>query len=92
MPSPDRPYYLTGKICYIEIPASDISVSAAFYQRAFGWQIRRRGDGSVAFDDPVGAVSGSWVTDRLPTTSPGMMVHIMGRRRPSGRGRRCRRG
>ena len=40
-----------GKICYIEIPATDISRSAHFYARSFGWNIRRRGDGATAFDD-----------------------------------------
>jgi len=35
--------------------------SEAFYRKVFGWNIRIRGDGSVAFDDAVGEVSGSWV-------------------------------
>ena len=42
------PRYRTGKLCYIEIPAADVAASAEFYQRAFGWKIRRRGDGAVA--------------------------------------------
>ena len=29
-----------GKICYIEIPATDIARSADFYSRDFGWHIR----------------------------------------------------
>ncbi|TMB84238.1 MAG: VOC family protein [Chloroflexi bacterium] len=37
-PTPS-PNYRTGKICYIEIPAIDISQSAQFYQRAFGWRL-----------------------------------------------------
>jgi len=72
-----RPTYRTGKICYIEIPATDIRQSAEFYQRAFGWQIRQRGDGSTAFDDTVSAVSGVWVLGRLPAAEPGLMVYIM---------------
>ena len=43
-----------GKICYIEIPATAVSQSADFYHNVFGWNIRRRGDGSTAFDDGVG--------------------------------------
>jgi hypothetical protein len=71
------PTLKSGKICYIEIPAIDIARSAAFYQRSFGWSIRQRGDGSTAFDDAVGEVSGSWVLGRPPATAPGLMVYIM---------------
>jgi uncharacterized protein len=69
--------YRTGKICYVEIPATDISESAEFYQLVFGWQIRQRDDGSIAFDDTVGQVSGTWITSRPPSTAPGLTVYIM---------------
>ena len=49
-----------GKICYLEIPSRDIEESAAFYHSVFQWQIRTRGNGTVAFDDGVGQVSGTW--------------------------------
>ena len=71
------PTLKNGKICYVEIPATDIARSAAFYQQAFGWSIRTRGDGSTAFDDAVGEVSGSWVLGRPPATAPGLMVYVM---------------
>ena len=74
---PPSPNYRTGKICYIEIPAIDISQSAQFYQRAFGWQIRQRNDGSTAFDDTIGEVSGTWVPGRPPSNVPGLLVYIM---------------
>ena len=48
------PTYANGKICYIELPAKDVTGSADFYQRVFGWNIRKRGDGATAFDDGVG--------------------------------------
>src|SRR5581483_4859315 len=67
----------TGKICYIEIPAIDTSKSAQFYQRVFGWHIRQRDDGSTAFDDTTGQVSGTWVTGRPPSSTPGLIVSIM---------------
>jgi predicted enzyme related to lactoylglutathione lyase len=56
-----------GKICYLEIPADTAQASADFYGRIFGWKVRRRGDGEMAFDDPAG-VSGTWVkaSDRTP--------------------------
>lgn len=69
--------YRTGKICYLELPATDIARSADFYERTFGWQVRRRGDGAVAFDDTVNAVSGTWVLGRPPASEPGLLVYIM---------------
>lgn len=72
-----EPIYRTGKICYIEIPATNIAQSADFYQRAFGWHVRQRGDGSTAFDDTVGGVSGTWVLGRTPDRESGMIVYIM---------------
>ncbi|HEX6821435.1 MAG TPA: VOC family protein [Candidatus Sulfotelmatobacter sp.] len=65
-----------GKICYLQIPTRDIQTSADFYQRVFGWSVRRRGDGSTAFDNGVGEVSGEWVRNRQPA-EPGVLVHIM---------------
>ena len=66
-----------GKVCYIEIPATDIKTSASFYQTVFGWNIRTRGNGSVAFDDGVGEVSGAWVLGRPPMTAVGLLIYIM---------------
>jgi predicted enzyme related to lactoylglutathione lyase len=66
-----------GKVCYIEMPATDIKTSASFYQSVFGWNIRTRGDGSVAFDDGVGEVSGAWVRGRPPMTEVGLLIYIM---------------
>jgi uncharacterized protein len=71
------PTFANGKICYIEMPATDTTRSAEFYRRVFGWNIRKRGDGSLAFDDGVGEVSGTWVTGRPPSTMPGLMIYIM---------------
>src|SRR5438045_2144894 len=71
------PSFANGKICYIEIPAIDVRRSADFYEKVFGWRIRKRGDGATAFDDATGQVSGSWVAGRAPHASPGLMVYIM---------------
>ncbi len=71
------PTFGNGKICYIEIPASDIARSAEFYERVFGWSIRKNSAGRVSFDDGVGEVSGTWVLGRPPSIPPGLMVHIM---------------
>jgi predicted enzyme related to lactoylglutathione lyase len=56
---------INGKICYVEIPVLDIERSAEFDKQVFRWRIRRRNDGSVAFDDTV-EVSGTWVLNRKP--------------------------
>jgi predicted enzyme related to lactoylglutathione lyase len=68
---------MNGKICYVEIPSSDIGRSEAFYRDVFGWKSRKRGDGSTAFDDTAGEVSGSWILGREPAADPGMIVYIM---------------
>lgn len=77
MNEPQRPTLGHGKICYLEIPAIDINQSASFYREVFGWRIRQRGDGQVAFDDGVSEVSGTWVTGRPIIAEPGLLIHIM---------------
>ncbi|HZI58280.1 MAG TPA: VOC family protein [Verrucomicrobiae bacterium] len=71
------PTYENGKICYIQMPTTDIARSAEFYRQVFGWKIRKRGDGSTAFDDGVGQVSGTWVIGRPPSVTPGLLIYIM---------------
>lgn len=66
-----------GKICYLEIPAIDIQTSVNFYRSVFGWNVRARGDGSIAFDDGVGEVSGTWVLHRSAITEVGLLIYIM---------------
>lgn len=67
----------TGKICYLELPATDVEASADFYRTVFGWRIRGRADGALAFDDTVGVVSGTFVTDRAPAGQPGIVTYVM---------------
>jgi predicted enzyme related to lactoylglutathione lyase len=66
-----------GKICYLQIPAVDVACSADFYETVFAWNIRRRADGDIAFDDTTGEVSGRWVTGRPPSAEPGIVVYVM---------------
>jgi predicted enzyme related to lactoylglutathione lyase len=66
-----------GKICYIELPATDPAISARFYSEIFGWKIRERGDGAIAFDDSTGQVSGSFDLNKKATDNPGLIVSIM---------------
>ncbi len=73
----NHPTFRNGKIYYIELPSNDINKSSSFYNKVFGWEIRTRDDGSVAFNDTVNEVSGTWRTDRKPSTEIGLLVHIM---------------
>jgi uncharacterized protein len=66
-----------GKICYLEVPATDVQSSAAFYESVFGWRMRTRGDGATAFDDSTGEVSGAFVLGRPPASEPGVLVYVM---------------
>jgi predicted enzyme related to lactoylglutathione lyase len=72
-----HPTLANGKICYLEIPAIDINASVLFYKEVFGWRTRQRGDGSIAFHDTVGEVSGTWVVGRKAATEPGLLIYIM---------------
>src|SRR5437870_5388738 len=47
------PTKTNGKICYLEIPTTDVNRSSKFYERVFRWNMRKRGDGHLAFDDAV---------------------------------------
>jgi uncharacterized protein len=71
------PASTNGKICYIDMPATDIARSADFYSRVFGWKVRQRGDGATAFDDGVGQVSGTWSVGKPPASQPGLLVYVM---------------
>jgi predicted enzyme related to lactoylglutathione lyase len=70
------PTFANGKICYVEIPAEDVSRSSTFYAAVFGWELRRRGDGATAFDDGV-EVGGAWVTGRPPSREAGVLLYVM---------------
>ena len=65
-----------GKICYLEIPAITGEASADFYSSIFGWNVRKRGDGELAFDDP-GGVSGTWVKESDRTPDEQTRIYIM---------------
>ena len=65
-----------GKICYLEIPANAPEASAKFYSSIFGWKVRTRGDGELAFDD-TGGVSGTWVKESDRTPEEETRIYIM---------------
>src|SRR6266511_1650928 len=65
-----------GKICYLDIPAITAEASAGFYSSIFGWTVRKRGDGELAFDD-TGGVSGTWVKESDRTPDEQTRIYIM---------------
>jgi predicted enzyme related to lactoylglutathione lyase len=77
MSNNSKPTTGNGKICYVELPSRDIAESSTFYKNVFDWPIRKRGDGSIAFDDGVGQVSGTFRSDRHSRSEIGMLFHIM---------------
>jgi uncharacterized protein len=67
---------VSGHIYYILVPTTDVERSATFYREVFGWNIRERGDGSTAFDDASGNVSGSFTTEQQAVDDPGFSIFI----------------
>lgn len=64
------------RFCYVEIPATDIGQSVAFYEKVFGWNIRHRETARPSFDDATGNVSGAWVTGRKISREAGLLPYI----------------
>ena len=71
------PSVSNGKICYLQIPATQIARSVDFYKKVFGWETRQRKDGTIAFSDSVDQVSGTWVLGRPPSLTPGLLIYVM---------------
>jgi predicted enzyme related to lactoylglutathione lyase len=55
-----------GQLCYLQIPALDITTSARFYERLFGWKVDPP---EAGFEAP--ALIGQWITDRAPAPDAG---------------------
>lgn len=68
--------FANGKIWCTEMPAADIGCRWVL-QKGLPWNIRKRGDGSVAFDDTTGEVSGTWVLGRPASRTAGLLLYIM---------------
>lgn len=64
------------RLCYIEVPAADPHRSADFYERVFGWNIRRRHAHRPSFDDATGHVSGAFVAGRPASREAGFLLYI----------------
>ena len=60
-----------GEVCYLQIPALDPMLSAAFYETVFGWRIERP---YPSFESP--GLIGQWVADRAPAPDGGLLFWI----------------
>ncbi len=64
------------RFCYLEIPAVNLSQSVTFYEKVFGWNIRKRDTLRPSFDDATGYISGAWVTGRDISRVAGLLPYI----------------
>jgi uncharacterized glyoxalase superfamily protein PhnB len=64
-----------GQPVYLQIPATDITASARFYERVLGWKVGADGSDS-GFEAP--GLIGQWITDRpaVPHAGPVIWVHV----------------
>ena len=65
-----------GRLSYLQIPAVDVRVSAAFYEKVFGWKIRGGDDNHLSFSDATGDIIGAWVTGRAASPEPGILPYV----------------
>src|SRR5690242_15741137 len=62
-----------GQLCYLQIPALDVTTSARFYERLFGWEVDPP---EAGFEAP--GLIGQWITDRSPAPGAGPVgwIHV----------------
>ena len=65
-----------GGLSYLEIPATDLRQSAAFYENALGWNLDWRGSNDCRFEDGTGHLIGHWVTGRAVSREPGLLPYF----------------
>jgi predicted enzyme related to lactoylglutathione lyase len=72
----DNPLARHGKIAYVEIPARDATVSAAFYEAVFGFSVRQGTPDRVSFEDGPSHLIGAFTRQRTVSDGPGVMPWI----------------
>lgn len=65
-----------GRVMYLLIPSDDPQISADFYAKVFGWRIRTRSDGTLAFEDSHGGMIGAWETGMRVPEDQGFTLFI----------------
>jgi predicted enzyme related to lactoylglutathione lyase len=72
-----NPLARNGKVSYLEIPATDVARSAAFYASVFGWSVRNEGDTRRrGFDDATGEIIGAFVAHVPVAPSAGVLPYV----------------
>ena len=66
----------TGKINYVEIPASDLEVTKRFFNDAFGWTFVDYGPEYVAIDN-AGLDGGFFKSDDVALTDTGSVLVVL---------------
>lgn len=72
----ENPLARHGKVSYLEIPATDLEQSAAFYEAIFGWAIERRENGDRVFWDGAGDLLGRWIRSRPVSNHTGILPYV----------------
>jgi predicted enzyme related to lactoylglutathione lyase len=66
-----------GAVTYMQIPATDVRASAAFYENVFGWTAQDRGsDSHLSFEDAATHMVGAFVTGRAIAGEPGILPYV----------------
>src|SRR5690348_11319139 len=70
--TPAGPHPAHGQVVYLQLPAADVTASAALLEAVFGWSVdAERG----RFEAP--GVIGEWTTARPPSRDAGPVVWIL---------------
>jgi predicted enzyme related to lactoylglutathione lyase len=65
-----------GGLSYLEIPALDARLLAAFYEKVLSWNLREPDAEDPRFDESSGHLIGRWVTGRAISRDPGLMPYF----------------
>lgn len=60
-----------GQLAYLQIPAADVTASAAFYEKVFGWRVDPP---APSFDAP--GVIGMFADDRAASSEGGLLIWL----------------
>jgi len=66
-----------GKVSYMQIPATDTALAAAFYRDVFGWHLMDGGSADHrSFADASGDLIGAFVTSLTSVREPGVLPYV----------------
>jgi predicted enzyme related to lactoylglutathione lyase len=65
-----------GGLSYLEIPATDLQRSAAFYEKVLGWKVEWRKADDPRFGDQTGHLIGRWVSKKAVFDGPAIVPYF----------------